>query len=100
MNFEKDCIVIHNHPDGLIFSEGDISSFINHPEIKVLGAVGNDGSAYFIEKLKNFDDYEFNEYFTGIRMTHLTEMPPEEHIKFIEEVMENVKEYEVNFIKG
>ena len=97
---ENDCIVIHNHPSGLIFSEGDINRFVDCPKMNILGAVGNDGSIYFISKNSRYDDYEFQEYVKDIRLNYLNEMPQEEHIKFIEEVMENAKEYGVEFVKG
>lgn len=99
-NLTKKSIIIHNHPDGLIFSEGDINKFIEHEEINILGAVGNNGLTYFLSKLSNYDDYEFQEYVKDIRLSFLNEMTPEEHIKFIEEVMKNVKEYGIEFVNG
>ena len=99
-NFKEDCIVIHNHPDGLIFSESDIYKFYNHDEIKTLGAVGNNGSTYFISKMKNYDAYLFDEYVQDIRIKYMINMSPEDHIKFIEEVLENAGEYGVRFVKG
>ncbi len=94
---ENDCIVIHNHPDGLIFSEKDLQVLYRKNNIHILGAVGNDGSIYFVEKTKDFDEYYFKEYMNEIRLNYLIEMPPEEHIKFIEEVMEGSEEYGVKF---
>lgn len=91
--FSEDCIVIHNHPDGLIFSESDVSRFIAHEEIKTLGAVGNNGSTYFIEKLKNFDVDNFNDYMYDVRIKYFPKLEPEQHIKFIEEVLEGVDKY-------
>lgn len=99
-NLNEESIIIHNHPDGLIFSEGDINKFIEHEEINILGAVGNNGSTYFLSKLSKYDDYEFQEYVKNIRLNFLNEMPPEEHIKFVEEVMKNVKEYGIEFVSG
>ena len=94
---ENNCIVIHNHPDGLIFSEKDLQVLYRKNNIHILGAVGNDGSIYFVEKTKDFDEYYFKEYMNEIRLNYLIEMPPEEHIKFIEEVMEGSEEYGVKF---
>ena len=37
-------VVIHNHPDGLLFSEADWLKFKNEDKIVILGAVGNNGS--------------------------------------------------------
>ena len=94
---ENNCIVIHNHPDGLIFSEKDLQVLYRKNNIHILGAVGNDGSIYFVEKTKDFDEYYFKEYMNEIRLNYLIEMPPEEHIKFIEEVLEGSEEYGIKF---
>ena len=94
---ENNCIVIHNHPDGLIFSEKDLQALYRKNNIHILGAVGNDGSIYFVEKTEDFDEYYFEEYMNEIRWKYLIDMPPEEHIKFIEEVMEGSEEYGVKF---
>ncbi len=98
-DLNENSIIIHNHPSGLIFSESDLKKFYEQENLKILGAIGNNGSTYFISKNSKYDDYEFYEYVKEIRMNYLNEMPPEEHIKFIEEVMENVKEYGVEFIR-
>ncbi len=85
------------HPSGLIFSEADLRVFIRHENLFILGAIGNDGSVYFIEKTEDFDAYYFEEYVNEIRMDFLIDMPAEEHIKFIEKVLEGAEEYGVKF---
>lgn len=90
-------IALHNHPSGLIFSEADLRVFIRHENLFILGAIGNDGSVYFIEKIEDFDAYYFEEYVNEIRMDFLIDMPAEEHIKFIEKVLEGAEEYGVKF---
>ncbi|MGN0605756.1 MAG: hypothetical protein ACI4JM_04460 [Oscillospiraceae bacterium] len=90
-------IAIHNHPDGLIFSERDLETFREYESLQILGAVGNNGSVYFIEKTENFDDYFFDDYMKEIRKDYLIDMPPEEHIKFVKEVMKGAEEYGVKF---
>jgi hypothetical protein len=90
-------IAIHNHPDGLLFSEGDLNTFAKHESLMILGAVGNNGAVYFIEKTKDFDSYYFDNYKYDIRMDYLPEMSPEEHIKFVEEVMKGAEEYGIKF---
>ena len=96
---EQPCIVIHNHPDGLIFSELDIKRFAERDEMRIFGAIGHNGNIFFISKNDDYDDYEFTEYMNEIRMKYLIKMPPEEHIKFIEEVLKNASEYGVEFFK-
>ena len=94
---DENHIAIHNHPSGLIFSEKDVETFIKYESLRILGAVGNNGTVYFIEKTNDFDSYYFNNYKDNIRMDYLVNMPPEEHIKFIEEVMKGAEEYGVKF---
>ena len=94
---DENHIAIHNHPDGLIFSIRDVETFIECESLRILGAVGNNGTVYFIEKTNDFDSYYFNNYKDNIRMDYLVNMPPEEHIKFIEEVMKGAEEYGVKF---
>ncbi len=96
-DLNENSIIIHNHPSGLIFSEGDLQSLYREKQLYILGAVGNDGSTYFVEKTKDFDDYFFKEYMNEIRLDYLNEMPPEEHIKFIEEVLKGADEYGIKF---
>ncbi|MDD4851236.1 MAG: hypothetical protein PHO10_11155 [Gemmiger sp.] len=45
----------HNHASELTFSPGDIRQFIKRPNLKVLTAVGNDGTVYTMEKTPDFD---------------------------------------------
>ena len=94
---DENHIAIHNHPSGLIFSEKDVETFIKYESLRILGAVGNNGTVYFIEKTDDFDNYFFDYYMKEIRKDYLIDMPPEEHMKFIEEVMKGAEEYGVKF---
>ena len=58
--YDEDCIVIHNHPSGLIFSPQDLETFSFNDEIRILGAIGNNGSVYYIEKTDDFDNRQFD----------------------------------------
>lgn len=49
-------IAIHNHPSGLTFSPGDLSLFIKRSNMKMLTAVGNDGTVYTIERTQETDE--------------------------------------------
>ena len=100
INFEKNCIIIHNHPDNLIFSESDMMKFLKDENLKILGAVGHNSSLWFISKTSDYDYFDFYDYIDEIRKKYSIELSPEEHIKFIEEVVENVKEHGIEFFKG
>lgn len=47
-------IAIHNHPSGLTLSPGDIRSFAASPNMRILTAIGNNGTVYAVEKTVNF----------------------------------------------
>ena len=51
-----DCIVMHSHPSGLTFSPDDLDAFSKNKTIRILTAVGNDGSLYAIERTRNTDE--------------------------------------------
>ena len=51
-----DCIVMHSHPSGLTFSPDDLDAFSKNKTIRILTAVGNDGSLYAIERTNNTDE--------------------------------------------
>ncbi len=93
--YNQEHIVLHNHPDGLIFSEADLKTFSSHENMKIFAAVGNDGSIYFLEKKSTFIQDDFDDYMYEIRLDYTPNMQPEEHIKFIEEVLQGVDEYGV-----
>ena len=99
-NLNEESIIIHNHPDGLIFSEGDIRQFLKYENLKTLGAVGHNSSLWFISKKSDYDYFDFYDYVDEIRKKYSIKLSIEEHIKFIEEVIENVKEHGVEFFKG
>lgn len=54
-DFTEPYVLIHNHPDCLTFSPGDIMQFIKRPNLKLLTAVGNDGTVYCMEKTSAFN---------------------------------------------
>lgn len=57
-HFDVQYIVSHNHPSGLTLSPGDLFTFSKNENIQVLTIVGNNGSAYSIEKSKAFNRAE------------------------------------------
>ena len=50
LSFDAPYIAVHNHPSDQTFSVGDIQRVLERPNLKMLIAVDNDGSAYVIEK--------------------------------------------------
>ena len=66
----QSCIVMHNHPSGLTFSPKDLLSFAKHPSIKMLTAVGNDGSVYAIERTSHTNETVL--YFNALNLNETT----------------------------
>lgn len=95
--YDKVNIVIHNHPDGLLLSEQDLTVFYDNDNTIILGAVGNNGSTFFVEKSEDYDMFGFYDFLSNTRKNHSIKMDEEEHIKFIEELMEGTDEYGVKF---
>lgn len=50
-------ISIHNHPDGLIFSHGDIDTFLSRSAMNAMSVVTNNGKVFWMEKLENYDGF-------------------------------------------
>lgn len=90
--YDEDCIVIHNHPSGLIFSPQDLETFSFNDEIRILGAIGNNGSVYYIEKTDAFDDLQFDFDFHEIKekygINSLKDYNSNNLFKIIEEILE------------
>ncbi|MDE6580481.1 MAG: hypothetical protein K2K41_08115, partial [Ruminiclostridium sp.] len=98
---DVDCIVLHNHPDGLIFSYKDYETFSRSDEIKILMAVGNNGNVFFIQKTENFNMYEFDFETFKIKQKYPKVMSVEDHLKYSEEIFEEIKKYGVKtYFKG
>lgn len=48
-------IAAHTHPSGMTFSPGDIRGFVNRENMRILTAVGNDGSIYALERTEGYN---------------------------------------------
>lgn len=54
-NQEVPYIAAHTHPSGMTFSPGDIRGFVNRENMRILTAVGNDGSIYALERTEGYN---------------------------------------------
>lgn len=99
--YDEDCIVIHNHPSGLIFSPKDLETFSFNDEIRILGAIGNNGNVYYIEKTENFDSMQFDFAYANLKKKHGYVDENEKYkfnskgdiFTFIEDILEEGEEY-------
>ena len=93
-------IAIHTHPDGETFTLQDITRLIMSDNMLALSAVGNNGVVYWLEKEANADlggakallSIEFlkkSDYLSS----------PERYIALVEEFLNSLKAYGVNYEK-
>lgn len=54
-------IAIHTHPDCNIFSSTDLRRFAKNSNLKLLTALGHDGTIYAVEKLAGYNESEVRE---------------------------------------
>lgn len=66
-HYSGEHILIHNHPDGLIFSGADIGKFILSRSMEILTAIGNDGTLYVIQKTLMYDGFMARQQYLGLK---------------------------------
>lgn len=59
-NFDAPYIVIHTHPACGIFSHGDLSSFVDNEDLKLMTAIGHNGHIFAVEKSSEYNSNEAN----------------------------------------
>lgn len=97
-DFDQPYIAIHNHPDGLTFSVGDIRQMLKRPNLKMLTAVGNNGHVYVMEKTTEFDDEKLREMFGSLANSYPDYLvDPEEHLKLSEEFLRKAEQYGLKY---
>lgn len=91
-------ILIHNHPDGMIFSKRDIESFIGNFDMRVFTAVGNNGAIYLLEKTTQYSAAGFAKLFGPMCAKLSTVKTPNEYADVINRFLEGAEQYGVKFI--
>ena len=91
-DFEQPYILAHNHPNGGTFSMGDIAQLLGRENLRVLTAVGNDGTVYSLEKEAGFNSHMADMMIRKIR----AENPgwsntPELHLKVVLEFLKGAE---------
>ena len=85
MQFDVPHIALHTHPDCLTFSAGDLDRFMLSDNMRLITAVGNDGSLYYMEKTAKFDFVEaYRDYRYAIDMSPDYKDSPEKYSEFID----------------
>lgn len=96
-------IVLHNHPDGNTFSEGDIESFITRTNMQSMTAVGNDGTVYWLGKTDLYDGFETYKNFQKARnalSVHLDADDVDGYTAEMKQLLEELGRCGVEFIEA
>lgn len=97
-DFDKPYIAVHNHPNGLTFSVGDIRQVLQRPNLKMLTAVGNDGHVYVMEKTSAFDYEKLNKMLNSLASSYPNYLiDAEEHLKLSEEFLRKAEQYGIQY---
>lgn len=97
---EKPYLMMHNHPDGQMFSIGDILTFINLNDTKVLTAVGNTGNVYMLEKLSGYDGNGFKSHVMTMVAKHPEMMNDvDSYIRYMRQALLGGESYGVRYVQ-
>lgn len=92
-------IIMHNHPDGLLFTHEDVARFISNGDTQIMSAVGNSGSLYVLEKTEEYNAAGFIRYLQEMGLSHPNRnASPEKYIQFMEDLLKGVNEYGINYV--
>ena len=93
-------IAAHTHPSGLTFSPSDIRRFALRENMRMLTAVGNDGTVYAIEKTAQFDRSGLLALFRDSEIRLAAAKDPKELQEIMQQLLKEAKQYGANFYVG
>lgn len=93
-------IAAHTHPSGLTFSPSDIRRFALRENMRMLTAVGNDGTVYVIEKTAQFDRSGLLALFRDSEIRLAAAKDPKELQEIMQQLLKEAKQYGANFYAG
>lgn len=93
-------IAAHTHPSGLTFSPSDIRRFALRENMRMLTAVGNDGTVYAIEKTAQFDRSGLLALFRDSEIRLAAAKDPKELQEIMQQLLKEAKQYGANFYAG
>lgn len=91
---EAEHIVLHNHPDGRMFSHPDLENFILRDGTVALSAVGNDGSVYLMVKQNSYDGFSAYQLYQRKKAILDEKIKARDEVGYIETIYEFLKEAE------
>ena len=93
-------IAAHTHPSGLTFWPSDIRRFALRENMRMLTAVGNDGTVYVIEKTAQFDRSGLLALFRDSEIRLAAAKDPKELQEIMQQLLKEAKQYGANFYAG
>jgi len=93
-------IAAHTHPSGLTFSPSDIRRFALRENMRMLTAVGNDGTVYAIEKTAQFDRSGLLALFRDSEIRLAAAKDTKELQETMQQFLKEAKQYGANFYAG
>ena len=93
-------LAAHTHPSGLTFSPSDIRRFALRENMRMLTAVGNDGTVYAIEKTAQFDRSGLLALFRDSEIRLAAAKDPKELQEIMQQLLKEAKQYGANFYAG
>ena len=93
-------IAAHTHPSGLTFSPSDIRRFALRENMRMLTAVGNDGTVYAIEKTAQFDRSGLLALVRDSEIRLAAAKDPKELQEIMQQLLKEAKQYGANFYAG
>lgn len=93
-------IAAHTRPSGLTFSPSDIRRFALRENMRMLTAVGNDGTVYVIEKTAQFDRSGLLALFRDSEIRLAAAKDPKELQEIMQQLLKEAKQYGANFYAG
>lgn len=96
---EFDYIVLHNHPDCGTFSFGDLEGFARRDNLKIMIAVGNNGSVYLVEKTTGYNGTPFMKKVKQMEGEDEWKASPQKAHEIIDTFLQEVNVYGVSYRK-
>lgn len=93
-------IAANTHPSGLTFSPSDIRRFALRENMRMLTAVGNDGTVYAIEKTAQFDRSGLLALFRDSEIRLAAAKDTKELQETMQQFLKEAKQYGANFYAG
>ncbi len=91
-------IAMHTHPTGGTFTHTDLQLFARRDNLKILTAVGNNGTVYAVEKKANFSVLEFQVCWEEVKKLHPDYLKnPTEYVACIQDLLKGADRYGVQY---